>query len=115
MLRNWNRPRRGGRNKRNANLRLRPYRRLPHQLSFYLPSCGDSLELEDEVLEDLFHFTRHIIYSDKNSSTMAEARSAKWKTLKKKTFVRLPPDADSLRQHCLYVQTTWRILCATQP
>lgn len=32
---------------------------------------------------------------------MAEARSAKWKTLKNKTFVLLPPDADSLRQHCL--------------
>ncbi|KAI4830419.1 hypothetical protein KUCAC02_002049 [Chaenocephalus aceratus] len=32
---------------------------------------------------------------------MAEARAAKWRTIKKKSFIRLPPDADSLRQHCL--------------
>ena len=32
---------------------------------------------------------------------MAEARAMKWKTLKNKSFIRLPPDADSLRQHCL--------------
>ena len=32
---------------------------------------------------------------------MAEASAAKWKTLKNKSFVRLPPDADSLHQHCL--------------
>ena len=32
---------------------------------------------------------------------MAEAHAAKWKTMKNKLFMRLPPDADSLRQHCL--------------
>ena len=32
---------------------------------------------------------------------MADARSAKWKVLKNKSFILLPPDADSLRQHCL--------------
>ena len=66
-----------------------------------LSRCGDSIDLEEEVLEELFQFTRHVIYSDKKSSTMAEARAVKWKTLKNKSFVRLPPDADSLRQHCL--------------
>ena len=29
--------------------------------------------------------------------TMVEARSVKWKTMKKKSFILLPPDADSLR------------------
>ena len=31
---------------------------------------------------------------------MAEARAAKWKTLKKKSFIHLPPDTDSLLQYC---------------
>ncbi len=42
---------------------------------------------------------------------MAEARAVKWKMMKNKSFIRLPPDADSL---CLTasVQTTWHIKCA---
>ena len=32
---------------------------------------------------------------------MAEARATKWRTMKK-SFVRLSPDEDSLRQHCLH-------------
>ncbi|KAJ8333974.1 hypothetical protein SKAU_G00412930 [Synaphobranchus kaupii] len=63
--------------------------------------CGDSLDPEEEVVEELFEFTRHVIYGDKKSITMAEARAAKWKRMKNKSFIRLPPDADSLRQHCL--------------
>ncbi|KAJ8349632.1 hypothetical protein SKAU_G00247620 [Synaphobranchus kaupii] len=69
--------------------------------------CGDSLDPEEEVVEELFEFTRHVlllrhvIYGDKKSSTMAEAHAAKWKRTKNKSFIRLPPDADSLRQHCL--------------
>lgn len=66
-----------------------------------LSRCGESLDLEEDVLEELFKFTRHVIYSDKTSNDVAEARATKWKTLKNKTFVRLPPDADSLRQHCI--------------
>ena len=66
-----------------------------------LSQCGNRLDLEEEVLEQLFQFTRHVIYGDTNTSTMAESRAVKWKTLKNKSFIRLPPDADSLRQHCL--------------
>ncbi|KAJ3603232.1 hypothetical protein NHX12_030974 [Muraenolepis orangiensis] len=62
-----------------------------------LSRCGDSLDLEEEVVEELFEFTRHVIYSDKKSSTMAEASAAKWKRMKNRSFTRLPPDADSLR------------------
>ena len=32
---------------------------------------------------------------------MAETHSEKWRMLKNKTFSLLPPDADSLRQHCI--------------
>ena len=63
-----------------------------------LSRCGESLDLEEEVVEE---FTRHVIYGDNKSSTMAEARAAKWKRMKNKPFIRRPPDADSLRQHCL--------------
>lgn len=66
-----------------------------------LSRCGDSLDLEEEVLEKLFQFTRHVIYGDKKSSTMAESRAVKWKAQKNRSFARLPPDEDSLRQHCL--------------
>jgi len=63
--------------------------------------CRDSFDFEEEVLEELFQFTRHVIYGDKKSSTMAEAHAVKWKTLKSKSLISFPPDADSLRQHCL--------------
>ncbi len=66
-----------------------------------LSKCGDSLEVEEEVVEELFQFTRQVIYGDKKSSTMAEARAVKWKMMKNKSFIRLPPDADSLRLHSL--------------
>ena len=32
---------------------------------------------------------------------MGTARATKWKAMKKKLFIHLPPDADSLHQHCL--------------
>ena len=39
-----------------------------------LSRCGESLNLEEEVVEQ---FTRHIIYVDHKSSTIADARAAK--------------------------------------
>jgi len=59
------------------------------------------LELEEEVVELLFEFTRHVIYGDNNSSTVAEARAAKWNRMKNKYFIHVPPDGDILLQHCL--------------
>ena len=42
--------------------------------------CGESLDLEEEEVEQ---FTRHVIFGDK-SSTIAEARVAKWKRMNNK-------------------------------
>ena len=53
-------------------------------------------------MEELFKFTRQLLYGDKKSSTMAEARATKWWTMVKKSFIRLPPDEDSLHKHCLH-------------
>ena len=66
-----------------------------------LSRCGESLDLEEEVVEQLFEFTRHVIYGDNKSNTIAEARAGKWKRMKNKSFIRLAPDADIYRQHCL--------------
>ena len=63
-----------------------------------LSKCGNSLDIEEEAIEELFEFTCLVIYGDKVSRTMGTGRAAKWK---KKSFIRLPPDVDSLRQHCL--------------
>ena len=30
-----------------------------------LSKCGNSLDIEEEVIEELFEFTRHVIYGDK--------------------------------------------------
>lgn len=54
-----------------------------------------------------FQLTQHFVYAGNKSSIMTEARAAKWKTLKNKLIIRLPPDTDS--------HITWRILCASPP
>ena len=63
-----------------------------------LSRYGESINLEEEVVEQLF--TLHAIYGENKSSTIAEARVARWKTIKNKSFNRLPPYANSLRQQC---------------
>lgn len=65
-----------------------------------ISQCGESLILEEDVLQSLMQFTQLIMYGDAGSKSMAEARAKKWKSLKNKNFSRLPPDEDSLRQHC---------------
>ena len=63
--------------------------------------CGESLNLEVGVIEQLYEFTRDVNYGDNNSSTIAETPATKRKKMKNKSFIRLPPDANSLHQHCL--------------
>ena len=70
--------------------------------------CGESLDLEEEVVEQ---YTRHVIYGGNKSSTIAEARATKWKRMNKKSFICLPPDADSQRQHYLRTNYLAYIMC----
>ena len=51
-----------------------------------LSRCGDKLDIEDDVVEDLLEFTRHVIYGDRKSKTMAEEHAIKWKSMKNKSF-----------------------------
>ena len=55
-------------------------------------------DIEEEAIEELFEFTHLVICGDKVSRTMGTAQAAKWKAMKKKSFICLP---DSLHQHCL--------------
>ena len=48
-----------------------------------ISKCEKSLDIEEEVIEELFEFTRLVIYGDKVSRTMGTARAAKWKAMKK--------------------------------
>ena len=54
-----------------------------------LSRCGDDLAMEEDVVEELFHFTRDVVYFDKKSTSMAEARAVKWKSMKKKSCIHL--------------------------
>ena len=74
--------------------------------------CGESLDLKEEMVEQ---FTRHIIYGDNKSSTIAEARAATWNRINNKSFIWFPPDADSLRQHCLHAGNYLAYLMCYRP
>jgi len=49
--------------------------------------CGKRLDLEVKVVEQLFEFTRHVIYGDNKSCTVAEVSAAKWNRTKNKSFI----------------------------
>ena len=59
------------------------------------------MDVDEDTIDELFKFTCSVIYVDNKSSSMAEARTEKWKAMKKKSFIQIPPDADSLRQHLI--------------
>ena len=47
------------------------------------------------------NFLLKFVYNDKKSDNIEEARTRKWKSMKNKTTMRLPPDRDSFEQHVL--------------
>ena len=48
----------------------------------------NSLDIEEEAIEE---FTRLVVCGDKVSRMMGTAQAAKWKAMKKKSFICLPP------------------------
>ena len=63
-----------------------------------LEHLGEDLELEEDCAQELMKFTREVVYGDFHSCSMTESRANKWRGQKDKSFCRLPPDEDSLRQ-----------------
>ena len=57
--------------------------------------------LSEEDIKKCSMFLINFIYADKTSLTISQARSKKWKAMKNKTTLRLPPDEDSFEQHLL--------------
>ena len=51
----------------------------------------NSLDIEEEAIEELFQFTRLVVCGDKVSRMMGTAQAAKWKAMKKKSLICLPP------------------------
>jgi len=61
-----------------------------------LLKCGNSLDVDEDIIDELLKFTLNVIYGDNKSSSMAEAHADKWKAMKKNSFLRIPPDTDYL-------------------
>ena len=66
-----------------------------------LMRCGENLDIPEDVMCDMKSFVLKYVYGDKKSSSPGEARVFKWKSQKKKSFIGLPPDHDSLEIHCI--------------
>ena len=57
-----------------------------------LKSCGTTLPVTQEIIDDLQKFVTRYIYHDTKHKTLAEVRAKKWSVLKKKKIIRLIPD-----------------------
>ena len=40
--------------------------------------CAEQLNIDENSMQDLLHFTRTIIYGDEKSQSMAKSRAEKW-------------------------------------
>jgi len=59
------------------------------------------MDFDEYSIDEWLKFTRNVIYGDNKNSSIAEARADKWKAMKKKCFLRIPPDTDYLPQHLI--------------
>ena len=64
-----------------------------------LSKLGREIQISEDVKKDLEMFTIRVVYNDRNSTTLNEARAWKWTQMKNKGTIRLPPDYDSFVQH----------------
>ncbi len=70
------------------------------EFASFISDLGLQVELCPDVMEKLKKFTIKCFYHDISSHSLAEARPSKWLSMKRKSTERLPPDEDSLAQHC---------------
>ena len=61
-----------------------------------LGRVGESLDLGESVKDDMKAFILSKVYGESMHATCGEARASKWRKMKKKSTLRLPPDDDSL-------------------
>ena len=63
-------------------------------------NVGKELPLSHSVRKSMKEFVIQVIYGDCNSKTPGQTRAAKWKSIKKKSTLRLCPNNDSLNHVC---------------
>ena len=63
----------------------------------FLQTLGSSLPVSQNTLSSMTEFTIQFVYNDKVSKTLGEAHASKWKMMKRKSTLRIPPDQDSLQ------------------
>ena len=64
-----------------------------------LADLGQIVQMSNRCKEDIEKFTIRYIYTDKKSESLPQARASKWRSLRRKTTSRIPPDADTLLHH----------------
>ena len=64
-----------------------------------IAQVGQTLELEEELSEDMTSFVLSCVYGEREDMTCGHARASKWHKQKKKSTMRLPPDKDTLTHH----------------
>jgi len=84
---------------------------VPPHLCHQNTQCGNCLDVDEDIIDELLKFSHNVIYGGNKSSSMAEACADKWNAMKKKSFLRIPPDADCLRQHFIHANySTYLVL-----
>ena len=70
------------------------------QLRNLIKNVGGELPLSDNTRKLMKAFVIEAIYGDSKHLIPGEARAAKWRSLKKKSTLRLCPDDDTLDHYC---------------
>jgi len=52
-----------------------------------LLKCGNRLDFDGDIIDELLKFIHNMIYGDNKSSSMTEDCADKWKAIKKKSFL----------------------------
>ena len=66
-----------------------------------LENIGKTLNVNQNIFDEMTKFTIKFIYGDKLNKMLAVARALKWNSMKTKSMQRIPPDQDS---HDLHVK-----------
>ena len=68
-----------------------------------LAEVGQNIPIQPQVQRNLEKFTIKVVYNDKSSRNLDEARTKKWNDMKRKSTQRLPPNSDSHKHHATRV------------
>ena len=75
-------------------------------LYMLLADVGHDVPIRPQVQRNLEKFTIQVVYNDKSSRNLEEARAKKWNEMKRKSTQRLPPNTDSHNHHAARVNYT---------